>query len=227
MITDNLASLFVNGPEGVGFRQGRVVAWNPNTGANTIEVAGGMLTDVSVLNSGEAIALKAGHIVGLLTYGGAWFILGRITSPGDPNFAGASVAFASASAAADGFALSIGGPATVATAVIPVPTWADEALVTVSAAFSLHNTRTASDWAAGFCYVGSDAGSSTLQGFAAASDAGKSDWGSLSCAHQVRLTAVGGPITVTARVSSNDANWPADALNRVRLVSSAIFRSTV
>lgn len=135
MLGDDLAGLFAppqTGP-GVGFRQGLVVSWNANTGANVINVAGTLITDTPMLNTGEAVALKAGHVVGLLTFNGSWFILGRITPPGDPNFAAASVAFGSAGAQSFNFTVPATTPATKASSSeLVVPDWADEALVIVT-----------------------------------------------------------------------------------------------
>jgi len=132
VITDDLSTLFAPGPEAVRFRQGTITAWNPNTGANTVSVAGGILTDVPILNTGEAIALKAGHVVGLLAFGSTWFILGRITPTGDPNFAAASVDFGSAGAQVFNFATSTSMVVKASSNELVVPDWADEAIVHVT-----------------------------------------------------------------------------------------------
>lgn len=83
MISDDLSSLFGGdkGP-GVGFRQGTVVQWNPTTGENTVTVAGATLQNVALMGV-TATAIHAGDHVGLLTAGTSWFIVGKITDPGD------------------------------------------------------------------------------------------------------------------------------------------------
>lgn len=82
---DDLAPLFGQQPSpGVAFRQGLIVAWDPLTAANTVDVAGATLTDLPVLNTSEVRTLAPGDVVGVLTMGAAWFILGRITVPGSP-----------------------------------------------------------------------------------------------------------------------------------------------
>ena len=83
LVTDDTAPLFDQAGPGVRFRQGTITAWNAATGQNTVDVANGTLTDVPILNTGEAIALKAGHVVGLLGQGMTWFIIGRITPASD------------------------------------------------------------------------------------------------------------------------------------------------
>ncbi|WBQ02937.1 hypothetical protein [Kribbella sp. CA-293567] len=147
MISDNLAPLFDTGQPGVRFRQGTVTAWNPSTGANTIDVAGGTLTDVPILNTGEAIALKAGHVVGLLGQGSTWFIVGRITPAGDANFAAASVAFGSAGAQLFNYATSTSMVTKVSSNELVVPDWADEAIVIVTGNASVSNTTGANSFA--------------------------------------------------------------------------------
>jgi hypothetical protein len=65
----------------LGFRQGVVLTWNQTTAENTISVGGTVLVDVPCVNSFEAQALLPGDIVGILKFGSAWFVLGRITGP--------------------------------------------------------------------------------------------------------------------------------------------------
>lgn len=93
MRTDDLGPLFAGEPaSAVGFRQGRIIAWNPLTAQNTVDVGGTSLTDVPVLNTSEALLLRPGDVVALLTTGqGAqsWWIAGRVTIPGTPQAASA------------------------------------------------------------------------------------------------------------------------------------------
>jgi hypothetical protein len=88
MRADDLAPLIQPPPSaGLGFRQGRVLAWDPETAHNTIEVAGTVMQDIPILNGAEALLLGVGDIVGLITHGSTWFILGRVTVPGSPEAA--------------------------------------------------------------------------------------------------------------------------------------------
>lgn len=93
--TDDLASLFTNRPSGtanpvivssrgsdVGFHQGELVEFDNDTGANVVRIAGATLTNVPLLGTMEAFALKPGDVVGILRYKTAHFILGRIAVTG-------------------------------------------------------------------------------------------------------------------------------------------------
>lgn len=82
----------------VGFRQGVVRAWNPVTAENTVEVAGALIDNVPVLNTNEALLLAPGDVVGILTSGPSWCILGRLTIPGTSGAASALNAIRTASA---------------------------------------------------------------------------------------------------------------------------------
>lgn len=229
MITDNLASLFDQGQPGVRFRQGTVVAWNATTGANTIDVGGGTLTDVPILNTGEAIALKAGHIVGLLGQGSAWFIIGRITPSGDPNFASASVAFGSGSTTVINFALVV-TYATKASVVLTVPSWADEAAVIATATTSIANpiTTGSGDYARMRIIIGPNTGGETTHGFAPQIGAGYAQYyQALTASHSYVVPNPGPTLTVAAQIRSNGADWAAHPDNTVALSAMAIFRSTV
>lgn len=85
MITDDLKTLHVRPDEApMSLRQGVVESWDPDTGANTVTVAGGTLVNVPVL-IGETVILNAGDVVALLTTGARWFLLGKVTVPGDPG----------------------------------------------------------------------------------------------------------------------------------------------
>lgn len=87
---DDLAPLLVAQTQpGLGFRQGVVLTWDQQTAANAIEVAGATLTNVPILNTNEALLLEPGAVVGLLTAGSTWFLLGRITLPSTPAAASA------------------------------------------------------------------------------------------------------------------------------------------
>lgn len=226
MISDNLASLFDQGQPGVRFRQGTVTAWDSSTGQNTIDLAGGTLTDVPILNTGEAIALKAGHIVGLLGQGSTWFIIGRVTPPNSADFAGASVAFAYDFNNTSNFAVPLSPTfATVATAVLPVPAWADEALVQCMVSFSLHNTRAVPDFANGRAAIGGTAFAQSVSGFAATGAADVGDYDNLSCLATRIITSPGSTITVSAQVAAGGGAWAADTNNLCSLAASAVFRS--
>lgn len=88
--TDDITPLLLAGNTGelptIGFHQGVVVAWNDQTGENTIRVAGSDVNDLAMLNITEALVLRPGHVVGLLRFLNTYFILGRIVVPATDQF---------------------------------------------------------------------------------------------------------------------------------------------
>jgi hypothetical protein len=225
MITDNLAPLFDSGPPGVRFRQGTILTWDPNTGANTVDMGGGTLTNVSILNTGEAIALKAGHVVGLIGQGSTWCLLGRVTPPNDPNFAGASVAFASGKDFQQGFAVGTGDQ-TQATVTLAVPSWVDEAAVMAVAAVTLVNSNSIREEALLYSKInGSSAGSGGMAlGIPPDSGTGGFGIGAITTAHAEIISAPGSTITCTC-VTNLAASFAANGINTATMNAIAIFRS--
>lgn len=83
MFGEDLVPLFTPPPgNGVGFRQGVVVAFNKLTLANTIRVGGADLHDLPILGVGETTMLEPGDVVGILTNGPVMAILGQFVIPG-------------------------------------------------------------------------------------------------------------------------------------------------
>lgn len=83
MRSNDLVPLLAPSPSpGVGFRQGTIVSWNANTAENTVLVGDTLMTNLPILNTSEAAILAAGNVVGILTSGSTWGILGRFTIPG-------------------------------------------------------------------------------------------------------------------------------------------------
>jgi len=86
MRSDDLVPLLKpDGGKPVGFRQGVIVSWNPDTAANTVLVGGSLMTNLPILNTSEASLLAEGDVVGILTSGPTWAIMGRFTIPGTPE----------------------------------------------------------------------------------------------------------------------------------------------
>jgi hypothetical protein len=69
----------------LGFRQGVIVSWNQATAQNAVQVGNSLMTDLPILNTSEAAILAPGDVVGILTGGPTWAILGRFTIPGTPE----------------------------------------------------------------------------------------------------------------------------------------------
>lgn len=82
MRSDDIAPLLVPPPPPeIGLRQGKLLAWNPSTGANTVELAGQSFTDLPILASGT-LAMAVGDVIALLRYATTYFILGAIRNAG-------------------------------------------------------------------------------------------------------------------------------------------------
>lgn len=87
MRSSDLAPLLARvGRAELGFHQGTIVTWDPQTGANTISMAGSILTDVPCLGSTELFTMQPGRIVGLLRVRSQYFVLGTIGIPGTTEF---------------------------------------------------------------------------------------------------------------------------------------------
>lgn len=230
MLGDDLTSLFAppsTGP-GVGFRQGLVVSWDSNTGENVINVAGTLFSNIPVLNTAEAIALKAGHVVGLLTAGPSWFVLGRITPPNDPNFAGASLAVESKRAQATGWSVST--VATVkASGTLNVPLWADEALVLVSGECGMHNSRAVGDFGIFWVGVNGSSPGALGQGYAPSGSVDLQDWQVQNSSDSQRFTGLAGGevLTFQGTVNAGGGAWAADPLNAMFITATAIYKSNI
>lgn len=229
LVTDDLSPLFDKDAPGVRFRQGQITAWDPATGSNTIDVAGGTLTDVPVLNTGEAIALKAGHVVGLLGQGMTWFIIGRITPANDPNFASASVGFSAGNGQATNFALAT-TLAAKSSVTLDVPAWADEVAIMAFGACTLVNTRSpaAADFASAAVFIDGVTGPGVQQGFAPSTDAtiGNGHLHSFSVSSSRVYVPAGATITCEMQIRSAAAVWAAHASNIAEISAMAVFRST-
>lgn len=90
MRSDDLVPLLAPGrgaPAGpaVGFRQGLVITWDTETAENTVLVGGTVMENLPILNTSEAAILASGDVVGIMTAGPTWAIMGRFTYPGTPE----------------------------------------------------------------------------------------------------------------------------------------------
>lgn len=230
---DDLVPLFGETPDGtppLKFRQGQIVEWDPNTGNNKVDVQGVQLVNVPMMNTGEAIALKAGHIVGLFLWGHSWFIVGRITEPGDSDFASATLDFGLITAFTSNFTIPTADTA-VASAVMPCPTWARQALVSMSAVADLFNTNALAGSVFMTPVVASLSGPSIQHGYAPTGNAQLQHIQAISTTHHVLIDLPGTPgqtIAVEVRLRNNSGVlWAASAFNTAFISAAATFKSTV
>lgn len=81
---DDIADLFADPPappaQTVQYRQGLVTDWNPTTAASVVRVGGTDMVNLPVFTPAVAHIVE-GSVVGLITAGPSWMILGPITDP--------------------------------------------------------------------------------------------------------------------------------------------------
>lgn len=216
---DDLASLFGNAPQPLTMRQGTVVTWNSETGENSVIVDGGLLENLPILNTSESIALKTGMVVVLVRWSSQYYILGRVTRPNDPGFAGAAVDFKGDWGSYNEFELRADTLLYIGK-TLPVPLWADQALVFVTANMSVVNTTGAADYAQLEAVI--DGG----PGRPAYPLIGAGILGTMAVSAQRVISVVGGgTIGVGTWWRTYGANWPSHGSNIVNFDSFAIFRS--
>lgn len=71
----------------LAFHSAKLLAWDPVTGQNTVQVLGSTLTDLPVLSASGTLALEPGATVGVLRTLTQYFIIGRISDPNTANYA--------------------------------------------------------------------------------------------------------------------------------------------
>ncbi|HEY9415884.1 MAG TPA: hypothetical protein VIQ30_14065 [Pseudonocardia sp.] len=87
MTSRDLSTLFQGDPSAPSqgsIRQGVVEAWNPDTGENSVQIAGGTIVNIPSLTA-EAAEVVAGDVVAVWTSGDRALVLGKVTTPGDPG----------------------------------------------------------------------------------------------------------------------------------------------
>jgi hypothetical protein len=233
-VTDNLAPLFDTGPPGLRFRQGTILTWDPETGHNTVDVGGSVLTDVPIQNTGEAISLKAGHVVNLNGQGNTWWIVGRITPPGDPNFASASVAFGGAGVSATNYSVTTTHSVKASTS-ITVPSWVDEVVMLATANATIANTFAGAFYVTMQLFCDGHDGGGNLGGGGAQFGVGPTgggggsanDLNSAACSAQRIITNPGATLDLTLQIWNTGGTIPANPATLAHIDAIAIFRSTV
>lgn len=218
---DDLAPLLrPNGTPDVGFRQGTVEAWDEATGSNSVNVAGVSISDVPVLNLGEFTLLQPGDVVGLLRFKSTYFILGRIILPRAPDANRATLSFGSDTGRESGFSVTTLPAEGRGLVTIPAPSWADEALVLVTATGQAVNSRTEVDYLGIKVQVnGVDAMPGAFFG-----PAGQNEFASGSVVGSALVTDVGSTVNGRAIMWANGDTWAANASNGVNTTVTAFFR---
>lgn len=156
-----------------------------------------------------------------------WFIIGRVTPPNDPQFAGASLAFSAKNGQATNFALST-TLATKSTCTLDVPAWADEAAVIAIGSCTLVNPTAAADFTACAVFIDGITGPGVQNGHAPAADATvkNNHLGTMTASTAMVYVPAGATITCDMRIRSVNAAWAAHASNIAEITAMAIYRST-
>lgn len=205
-----------------GFRQGVIRSFNASTGANTVEVAGALLTDLPLLSGSESLEYAPGNVVVLLRLRSSWAILGRVVTPGGV-LAPSAIGTAYVAESSTNFALSTTWTAKTS-GTFTVPVWANRVLVSAAASASVENTSAANDFANIRIDVGGVAGSSN---YAAVTAAGTypARYAHVGANWAREWTAVpGGTYTIAAEMKSTTGAWAADTDNIVSVHATATFR---
>lgn len=128
---DDLVDLLRPAPDpAVGLRQGVITAFDQTTGQNTVNVAGGVLTNLPILSGSESLEYAPGDVVVLLRLRSSWCILGRIVVPG-ATLAPSALSIDSFTTQGNGFTLDTFGAGGLvkASGTLTVPPWANRAAV--------------------------------------------------------------------------------------------------
>lgn len=146
----DIASLFAPAAGSEAFRQGVILAFDTATGTNQVQVGGAVLSNLPILVGGDTVNFAPGDAVILLKFRSSWAILGRIVVPGSDNLTAAAVAFfADGGYSGDPGGLGLGFNITTTwqthtLMTVPVPTWANSALVSAQSWVLAFNTSGAS-----------------------------------------------------------------------------------
>lgn len=217
MIGDDLTGLLGRPPApDSGFRQGTVLTFDPESGANTISVAGGLLTDVPVLNIGDLVRIAPGDVVVLLRLRSSWAILGRILPVGSGELLVGQTDMETDSAFASNFAIT-NAFVTRCSSVFTVPDWANSVLVAATLTIGVNNSGTAQSFAPQILIDGATSGS--IGHFA---DVGVQRSATISYARG--NDGPGSTVLVEAQVKSAATTIPAHTSNAAILSALCIYR---
>lgn len=81
--SDDLAPYFGGTAQDLEFHQGTVIAWSSTAGTNTIQMAGGTVTNVPAITAAGLISLRPGDHVAMLRFKSSLFIVGTVVAPGN------------------------------------------------------------------------------------------------------------------------------------------------
>lgn len=80
--SEDFLQFFTPPPEGFGYRQGVVTAWDANAGTNRVNVGGTDLVNLPVITQADLFNVRAGDTVAVVKYNDSYAVLGKIRSVG-------------------------------------------------------------------------------------------------------------------------------------------------
>jgi hypothetical protein len=241
MRSDDLATLFLppqatalaDAAESMSYLQGLVVAFDANTGENTIRTSGGVYSNLPLLNTAEATSLRAGHTVGIHVVGRTAYIVGRVMTPGSDGFAPSALVIYNyppdlSEGQLTNFSLSSTTDSVLIEALIPVPEWADQVNVMVFNNITIVNTGPAGATApfiartgCRLASAGSGGGGGSMQ-----TSVDNGEAASLSAMDQRSfVNPAGESIRIQARAWGVGTTFNADVRNLCALNAVAFFRN--
>lgn len=217
MIGDDLTGLFgkASAPDS-GFRQGTVQAFDPESGQNTIAVAGGILTDVPVLNIGDLVLIVPGDVVVLLRLRSSWAILGRILPVGSGDLLLGTTSVETDADFDSNFAITTSFVTRVSS-TFTVPQWANSVAVFATLSVSCNNTGVAQSFNPQVLVDGATSGSLPMH-----AEVGLTRSATIS--YSRANDGPGSTVLVEGQVRSAASTIPAHASNAAVLSAMAIFR---
>ena len=80
--SDDLVPLLESEDSNLGYRQGTVVSWNPNTNANQIRIGNTVIPNIPVITMTDLVAIEPGDSVAVIRFNSTYGIIGRIAEVG-------------------------------------------------------------------------------------------------------------------------------------------------
>lgn len=219
-INDDLTSLVTpGGAPQTEFRQGVIITFVPSTGANTVNVAGSVLTNVPTINPTDAVNYTVGSVVLLARFGASWVILGRPQVLGSPGQGAVSTdSQSSINNTMTGFTTTY---ANYATASSVAPAWANEVAVSAITQVVCENPLSSASTLRAECNINGSGLLEGLMGVPALTET------TLTIANPAVLTITGGATTTVASAVKTASAWSFSAGVGAVLVSATFIYTRV
>jgi hypothetical protein len=234
--TDDLVDLFQPPDDPSTFRQGRLLTFDKNTGANTVSLSGAVLTNLPLLNIGDTVNLQGddvlgpgnGNVVILMKYGAAYAILGRVVTVGSTILNSTAIETKGSNPFSSGGFATTSSLVVQASGIVQVPAWANTASIFAYCWGTANNSTAGVD----FFYlqtsllisgIGGPFGGAVIN--SASVPAGAWAFAFAGGSRTGQAVTPGGTVTVQGAVKSNSA-WAFNASNLIQVESVMTFYKT-